>query len=343
MKKYISIIVIAALCFGNINSQIIVVDSIISGTQTGNNEYGAVNIQSTQVINSGKTTYTAGNEIVLNPGFEVKLDAEFEAIIDDDALNHLTMMTYNICEKGKRDKHADVILGVNPDVVAIQEVSFLGANSQFKKLKENTGYKGEKYGLTRLSNGGIAILWKPSMGTPTFTKNKIKFKGEGRRGYIIAEFADFVFICAHLSSFHIDTMVNTLLNEDVIKNTQKPIYFAGDFNMEPYDPAIAGTLRNAGFEVLNDTTTCKDEEKGDNCKTYKYWTSHGRFLKDLILECNTNPKRKVIERGVPLTILENLGWKFKGDSNLYPDHYPYYHSTNYDSDHFPYVVKVKIK
>ena len=135
-----------------------------------------------------------------------------------------------------------------------------------------------------------------------------------------------------------------MLKEDIIKNTQKPIYFAGDFNMEPDHTEIKDTLKNAGFEVLNDITECKDLVIGDDCpEKYTYWTGYDRCLIDLVLECNINPKRKVIERGVPLTILENLGWKFRGDSNLYPDNYPYYHPTDYDSDHFPYVVKVKIK
>jgi len=56
----------------------------LSGTQTGNKEYTAKNnIQSTQVINSGKTTYTAGNKVVLSPGFKVELGSEFKIAMTD--------------------------------------------------------------------------------------------------------------------------------------------------------------------------------------------------------------------------------------------------------------------
>ena len=57
-------------------------DLILSGTINGTNEYRtAGNISSTQIINSGTTKYKA-EEIELNGGFEVKLGAEFEIIID---------------------------------------------------------------------------------------------------------------------------------------------------------------------------------------------------------------------------------------------------------------------
>ena len=359
MKKYILIIAITALCIGKINSQVITVpdDNLtLSGTQTGNNEHKALNtIESTQVINSGNTTYTAGDEIILNPGFEVKLGAEFEAIIDDlDNENNLTLMTYNLSTEtafSHYEMHAKVIKACNPDVVAVQEVAW---DWGYRHLRDSTGYKATRKCTRGWDHLFTVMLWKPELGTPTINKKRIRISTPilpiRYNAYIIAEFTDFCFIATHIDPVDKDTVMSSILNHDVVKNCKnagKPIYFAGDMNMEPHDEAMMGTpnspgtLNNAGFEVLNDTDTC--EVKTPNCTYYKYWTSHGRFLKDLILECNTNPKRKIIERGIPLTILENLGWKFLGDSNHHPDHYPYYHPTDYNSDHFPYVVKVKIK
>ena len=353
MKKYILITAITALCIGKINSQVIDPTNLpLSGTQTGDNEYKAVNIQSTQVINSGKTTYTAGNSVVLNPGFEVELGAEFEIIMDDDALNHLTLMTYNLSTNTQAkyyNMHAKVIKACNPDVVAIQELAW---KRNFNRIKDSTGYEGTKRCTRGVENLHIAMFWKPELGTPKISKKRMlitQYDGHIRyQAYIIAEFEDFCFIATHISATDKDELINSMLNhEEVIKikNAGKPIYFAGDMNLEPDDPAMMGkpdspgTLKNAGFEVLNDMTKKENCNEEEEISCYKYTTSDGGWLKDLILECSINPKRKIIERGIPYAILNNLGWKFSRDT----DYYHLYDTVNYNSDHFPYVVKVKIK
>jgi len=355
--KIISIIVITVLCLGKANSQIITVpDNLsLSGTVTGNNTYEATGtIQSTQVISSGKTTYTAGDEVVLDDGFEVASGAEFEIIMDNfDDANHLTIMTYNLSTGtsiAAYNMHAEVIKACNPDVVAVQEVAWL---CNYDRLKNKTGYKAARKCTRGWDHLYTVLMWKPSLGKPIdIVRERIKQTKYDEfiryQAYIIAEFQDFCFIATHIHAPDKDTIINAILNENIVQScisAGKPIYFAGDMNFEPNDTVVTGTLKNAGFEVLNDQTPCETNEPDTvNCKNYKYWTSHGRWLKDLILECNTNPKRKIIERGIPTAILENLDWKFASPHDTTGEfiNYPLL-STDYNSDHFPYVVKVKIK
>jgi endonuclease/exonuclease/phosphatase family metal-dependent hydrolase len=324
MKKYISIIVITVLCFVKINAQVIVPDNLsLFGTQTGDSIYKAVNIQSTQVINSGKTTYTASNEIVLNPGFEVKTGAEFEIIMDDDSLNNLTMMTYNIWIKSNKfSEHAQVITQSNADVVSIQEIK---GKTNFDNLKDDTGYEGEMCKTVIkgfFKQYGIALLWKSSLDTPTITKRVIdtpKDPHDKKRAYITAEFTDFCFIATHYSTSAKEriNMTNTILNENIVmncKNAGKPIYIAGDMNEDTNGDAIQiFTSSSNGFEVLNDPTHA----------TYFNTETGVGYFGDFILEYNTNPKHKTIERGIP---------------NSFPPEW-----YRVVSDHFPYVVKVKLK
>ena len=328
-KKIISIIIITALCLWKINSQVIVPNLSLSGTQTGNNEYKAVNIQSTQIINSGKTTYTAGNEILLNPGFEVKSSAEFEAIMEDDSLNHLVLMTYNIA-KNKYKKNAKVIASVNPDVVAVQEIR---GQQNFNTLKNETGLEGRMcvtIAGVYLWNYGIALMWKPSFGTPAIKKVEMSTSAadaDSKRAYIIADFKDFYFISTHYSSAQEPTedrieMTNAILNEDVVKNYRKPIYIAGDLNESPHNGRAIALFRASGFEVLNDITRrYQYNYNGVYGEWYDDATRQGGAMIDLILEKNTNPKRKIIERGIPAAA----------------------DTTFTISDHLPYYTKVKIK
>ena len=341
MKKYILIIGITALCIGKINSQVIVlVDTTLSGTQTGNNNYTAFdNIESTQIINSGKTTYTAGNEILLNPGFEVKLGAEFEATVDN-SLHIKTMMTYNLNFPEfviDHNRHAEVINRVKPDVVALQEVI---GKANFNDLKTLTGMKGEKvWLLDRWTNGGwykygLVILWNPALGTPKkITKKWPQWVGSDYYrtvGYIIAEFEDFCFISTHYpnstSTAAEDRVVMTqkILGVSVVQNcinSGKPIYIGGDFNEWCTHDAIQLFVSN-GFEVLNPEALTYPTFDKQNTGTYSGPYSPG----DFIIEYNTNPNHKTIEHGIPEFLFE------EENENL-----------RTASDHFPYFVKVKIK
>ncbi len=65
---------------GAMYSQNIPDSLFLSGSQTGDNHYDAVNILSTQSIESDKTTYSASNTITLKPGFHAKTGSEFRVL-----------------------------------------------------------------------------------------------------------------------------------------------------------------------------------------------------------------------------------------------------------------------
>ena len=334
MKQLFSIIVIIVLCLGKINSQTATPTNLsLSGTKTGNNEYEALNnIQSTQIINSGKTTYTAGNEIVLNPGFETKPGSEFEAKIDDVS-SYLTIMTYNIY---RQDYHENgkLIKSSGADVVAVQEILRIPFLGNFTRLKEKAGMDG-KYlkikGLGQNTSFGIALLWNTSaVGSPirtvAETVNTSSDDPDGKRGYIIAEFHDFIFVSTHLSGDTIRDkakIIKEFLKEDIIKNSNKPVFIGGDFNFQPNDDILGPFLNTVGFEVLNNL----EGSRGfDNKGNYRWiytdlTTDDSQRMIDLICGEKNSSKYEVLSKCIP-------------DAANPPFKY---------SDHRPYMVKVKLK
>ncbi len=324
--KIFSIIITTLLCLGTINAQTISANSSLPVVQTGNNEYEAVNIQSTQVINSEATTDTTNNGIALKPGFHDKTESNFAATIDDT----VTIMTYNVHKRNYR-LHAEVIKASGADVVAIQEVA---GGRKYNILKKETGFKGSMcttFNIINIYKYGIVLLWNEAkLGKPISVKNhKIntpKDKDDPARAYIVAEFNDFCIIATHLST---DTdenkkMANAVLNEEAIKNYRKPVFIAGDLNPRPeggiprpsdgYETVTA--LQAKGFEMLSYTDKSDPEYHEKNHAT----RINGTGQPDLILGYNKNPNRKIIWSGVPA----GADRTFK------------------ISDHLPYVVKVKL-
>lgn len=342
--KYIfTITTIVVLGIGKIGSQPLPANLSLSGTQTGNREYKALSsIESTQTINSGATKYTAGNKIVLKPGFRAKAGSEFRAAID----GILTIMTCNV-QYRRYSRHAQVILESGADVVAVQEIR---GRRKFNVLREETGFKGYM-GVALdvyLYKQGIALLWnEEKVGSPVSIKTEriltIFDDGDWTRVYIVAEFENFIIIATHLST---DTdankrQVENILNEDVVKNYRKPVFIAGDLNPRPkgeiprssdnYETISA--LKAVGFEVLN----YREETTDPNSDYRKYHaTNSGGGQPDKILWLNQNPNRGIIDRGVP----ECLWAEDKPNGYLGGK----YQAWRFEiSDHLPYVVKVKLK
>ncbi len=336
MKKIFYTVFIAALCIGKITSQVIDPANLpLSGTKTGNNKYKAVNIQSTQVINGGKTTYMVGNEVLLNSGFEVKPGAELEIIVNNDSLNHLTLMSYNLWNvsfANSQTKHAEVISIINPGVVALQEIT---GRANFNNLKAQTGMSGEMFRTGYKDIGGdgnwayqsgIGILWKPAFGTPSITSKKPGTLSYGNHvAYMVAEFNDFCFVCTHYpvnvnnAERKRKEVTELILNDSVVlvcKNANKPIYVAGDLNSKSTDRSIKLFEEN-GFEVLAKVKTYPTFDKhntGDSIPSDEA---------DYIIEYNKNWNHK----------------KFTaGRVSMFPS---YDHETA--SDHYPVYVKAKLK
>ncbi len=97
-------------CSGVVNAQ----NAAIALVSTKAGNYEATNvIVSTQVLSKGTTTYVAGDQIVLRPGFRVKAGSEFVGTIDNPS-NYLTIMTYNVENNGVLSKsEGDKILKIS--------------------------------------------------------------------------------------------------------------------------------------------------------------------------------------------------------------------------------------
>ena len=306
----------------------------LSGTVTGSSYKRACKIESSQIISVGRTTYLAEEEIVLKPGFEVKPGAELDATLNRESFHHVTMLTYNLGTKANGyDKHAEIVKDSKADVVSVQEVR---REVNFNTLKEKSGLSGMMcvtiYYIPKWLEWarwlfepiairyGIGMLWNVnSIGAPIAHSTQVldlPNDMDKKRAFIVAEFQDFCFVATHYSldaAYRLD-MSNAILANWLVRkclNSRKPVYIAGDLNAEAKDPNAASLnrLKGEGFKILNNIndTTHSTFPQEDINKGYI----------DLILEHNTNPYHKIIERGIP--------------------------ARNTTSDHYPYSVKVKIK
>ena len=300
----------------------------LSGTVTGNQYQKGSSIESTQVIESGTTTYLAEEDVVLNAGFEVKAGAEFEVMFDRDSFHIVNLMTYNIWIRStnKYKDHANVIKKSKADVVSVQEIK---GETRFNNiLKKNCGYEGTMCVTTTKDSHkyGIGMLWNPNtMEKPIDIDSKtVTTPNDGsdpKRAYIVAEFRDFCFVATHysLDQEHRKEMTNQILQHRIVQKCTamgKPVYVAGDMNEQPEDDAIKIFTDN-GYQVLN----ILDD--------YNHATRPQRYIDkkyiDLILEYNKTPYHKIIDRGIPIPQKERDTWI----DNI--------------SDHFPYSVKLKVQ
>ena len=332
IKKIFSIIIITALCLGKINSQTTTPATLpLSGIQFFNHDYDALNsIQSTQtILDSVKTTYTAGSSIVLNPGFHAVAGSEFTAKIEDVS-HRITIMTTNL-HKRKHTEQAENISLINPDIVSVQEIKFPPIN--FTKMMNKSEYNGEYCATITIATPptlpsppfppsppsitdlfGIGILWKPSLTPPAIYKRTMPvLDSDGFRAYIIAVFPEYCVVATHYSTNESSrkNMTHLILTDPEVvkcKNLNKPVYIAGDMNAESGEDGVKD-LENADFVVLNDSTS--------------------RI--DLILEYNKNSNHKVISQGIaiPLPFITEDQWLDEDHGGI--------------SDHLPRYVRVKFK
>ncbi|MCM1531343.1 MAG: lamin tail domain-containing protein [Bacteroides sp.] len=296
----------------------------ISGTITKDQYKEAPGIESNQVIAGGTTTYMAGDEIILSPGFAVRDGAEFHAVMDRDKFHHVGMLTYNLAGiQTFYTKHAEYIKDSKADIVALQEVML---RTKFINLKKACGLNGNMFVTLKWAEFqyGIGLLWNPDVvGMPiekSYKRLSTPHDGsDDKRGYMVAEFKDFCFVATHLSKneTHRIEMVNNILSNPLVHKcnaSRKPVYIAGDMNAQPHENPIV-MLQNNGYTVLNDTA-----------KSHSTRPESGAHI-DLILEHNTNQYHKKIDCGIPIP--ENQRDKWYNEDKI--------------SDHFPYFVKVKVK
>lgn len=172
----------------------------------------------------------------------------------------LRIMSYNIRNAKGMDlktdyrRIANVINGLTPDVVAVQEADSATNRSKgvdvLAELASLTGMYGTFGAATDYDGGkyGVGILSKEQ---PLRCYN-IPLPGrEEARTVLIAELNEYVFACTHWSLTQEDRMASVAIVNEQAKLYNKPMFLAGDFNMVPES---AEFLRLAeSWEVLNST------------------------------------------------------------------------------------------
>ena len=170
------------------------------------------------------------------------------------------MMTYNIkghgMTAGRLKDIAAVINTAQPDFVAVQEVenrTALGAKyDNLKDLAQQTGMKYQFLKLVPSRIYGIGLLSKTeplSVETKYFEPSPNQ-KYPENRGFIVAEFLDYYFVCTHysLNADDRDTMTAWII--DFARRHKKTVFLAGDMNAKSTYRAVV-SLKNAGFVIDN--------------------------------------------------------------------------------------------
>lgn len=139
---------------------------------------------------------------------------------------------------------AKVISLIDPDVIALQELdngTNRNAEDQLYELARRTGMYPIYLPCVTYTKGsyGIGILCKEEP-VKTYTR---ELPGKEKRGMLLAEFKDFIFICTHLCVSSADNrawsydIINQYLSDNYSRS-KKPVFLAGDLNATSL-PAVA--------------------------------------------------------------------------------------------------------
>ena len=179
-------------------------------------------------------------------------------IFSAQAQNTLKLMSYNIKNANGMDnvcnfqRIANVINNTSPDVVAIQEVDSMTNRSGQKyvlgEIAERTqmhgyfapaiDYDGGKYGIGLLTKQvQLRLQSLPLPGR------------EEARTLILAEFADYIYCCTHMSLTEEDRMKSLELVKAFTSSSTKPLFLAGDMNAEPESGFIKELQKD--FQILS--------------------------------------------------------------------------------------------
>ena len=179
-------------------------------------------------------------------------------IFSAQAQNTLKLMSYNIKNANGMDnvcnfqRIANVINNTSPDVVAIQEVDSMtnrsGQKYVFGEIAERTqmhgyfapaiDYDGGKYGIGLLTKQlPLRLQTLPLPGR------------EEARTLILAEFADYIYCCTHMSLTEEDRMKSLELVKAFTSSSTKPLFLAGDMNAEPESGFIKELQKD--FQILS--------------------------------------------------------------------------------------------
>ena len=210
--------------------------------------------------------------------------------------NTVRVMSYNIHNGKGMDnvtdyqRIANVITGIAPDVVALQELDSVTNRSNqvdvLSRLAELTAmyavygaslnpYDGGKYGIGILSKEK-PLSWK-----------RVPLPGrEEVRSLLIVEFKDYVVGCTHFSLNAEDRLASVLIINQAVKDVNKPVILAGDMNAAPSSSVMKAFQEN--WVYLSDTIPAFNRRRtidfilGYTSKGYTYsvWQKH--FLNETV-------------------------------------------------------------
>ena len=179
-------------------------------------------------------------------------------IFSAQAQNTLKLMSYNIKNANGMDnvcnfqRIANVINNTSPDVVAIQEVDSMTNRSGQKyvlgEIAERTQIHGYFAPAIDYAGGkyGIGLLTKQ---VPLRLQSLPLPGREEARTLILAEFADYIYCCTHMSLTEEDRMKSLELVKAFTSSSTKPLFLAGDMNAEPESGFIKELQKD--FQILS--------------------------------------------------------------------------------------------
>ncbi len=204
----------------------------------------------------------------------------------------LRIMSYNVRNcvgmDGKRDydRVANVITRAQPDVVAVQELDKNtrrnGHKDALQELAKRTDMRGVFAKAIDFQGGeyGVGILSKEQ---PLRVK-RIPLPGrEEARVLLVAEFKDYVFCSTHLSLRAEDSMNSIAIITREAKNSKKPFFIAGDFNLEAQHPVMKRMMKD--FTPLNRAAQATyPADKPNKCIDFIFIYNSSAFQKPLLKE-----------------------------------------------------------
>ena len=182
----------------------------------------------------------------------------------------MRIMSYNIhiCKGMDKaldiERTANVIKGVNPDFVGLQEVDSVAKRSDFvfqaKELGRLTGMHYYFAPAKEHKNGGlygIAALVKEK----PLSFRYIPLPGEEEvRTFLILEYDDYLLCNTHFSLRSVSRKESIEIIRKTLAEYGKPAILTGDFNMSPISEETQQML--VDWEVLSDTTKFTFPSKG---------------------------------------------------------------------------------
>ena len=179
-------------------------------------------------------------------------------IFSAQAQNTLKLMSYNIKNANGMDnvcnfqRIANVINNTSPDVVAIQEVDSMTNRSGQKYVLGEIAERTQMHGYFAMAidydggKYGIGLLTKQ---VPLRLQTLPLPGREEARTLILAEFADYIYCCTHMSLTEEDRMKSLELVKAFTSSSTKPLFLAGDMNAEPESGFIKKLQKD--FQILS--------------------------------------------------------------------------------------------